>query len=278
LEGRGGVIGPELDKVGATRSPEWLKKHFRNPAAVSVGSGMPPVQASENEIEALTIYMLGLTGEKLSAYYVSTKTIPGPHVGHRLFQEKGCIGCHSVGGTGGNVGPPLDEVAKRRTPEWIIEHFRNPQAVTPGTVMPRFDLTEPEIRALTEFLLSLSDPTVVGFIKPPPLVSPTERGKAVYKKYGCNGCHGKDGEGGIPNPNAKTAQQVPGLKYVGEGYNKQELRERILNGQREIIAMDKTKPPPPLYMPPWHGKIAEGELEDLIAYLFSLMPEEDVGF
>ena len=35
LHGVGGVIGPELDTVGATRSPEWLAKHFKTPAAVT---------------------------------------------------------------------------------------------------------------------------------------------------------------------------------------------------------------------------------------------------
>jgi hypothetical protein len=43
--------------------------------------------------------------------------------------------------------------------------------------------------------------------------------------------------------------------------------------------MDPKKPPAPLYMPPWRGKIAQGELDDLIAYLISLMPKgEKVEF
>jgi hypothetical protein len=43
--------------------------------------------------------------------------------------------------------------------------------------------------------------------------------------------------------------------------------------------MDLKKPPAPLYMPPWRGKIAEGELNDLVAYLNSLLPKgEKVDF
>ncbi|MGH7967790.1 MAG: hypothetical protein ACREIC_03580, partial [Limisphaerales bacterium] len=79
--------------------------------------------------------------------------------------------------------------------------------------------------------------------------------------------------GGVPNPNAKTAQQVPGLLFVSEGYTVDELKKRILDGQREIPVMDPRKPPAPLYMPPWRGKIAEGELNDLAAYLNSLTPK-----
>jgi mono/diheme cytochrome c family protein len=221
------------------------------------------------------LYVLSFTGETMGAYYVSAKTIPGPVVGRRLFEEKGCLGCHSVGGKGGTIGPALDEVAKRRDSQWIITHFRNPQAVTPGSVMPRFDFTDQEIRALTEFLLSLSDPNVIGFLKIPALMNPIERGKVVFKKYGCAGCHGRDAAGGVPNPNAKTAQQVPGLKYVAEGYTKDEVKKRILNGQHEITPMDAKRPPPPLYMPAWRGKIQEGELNDLVEYVMSLLPKEE---
>jgi mono/diheme cytochrome c family protein len=273
LNGTGGVIGPELDGVGARRSPEWLGKHFHNPAAVTPGSPMPAVRLSDDDIDSLTMYMLSLTGERLSAYYVSMKTIPGIDAGKRLFQEKGCIGCHSLGGVGGKVGPALDEVGQRRSPEWIVAHFRNPQSVTPGSVMPQFNFSEHEIRALTEFLLSKSDPTVVGFLNIPSLMTPVARGKEVFKKYGCAGCHGPEGAGGVANPNAKTAEQVPGLKFVGDSYTKDELEKFIMNGQRSIVPMDPKRPTPPLYMPSWRDKIAEGEMDDLTQYLMSLLPK-----
>jgi mono/diheme cytochrome c family protein len=279
LHGVGGMIGPELDNVGASRSPEWLLKHFKNPTAVTPGSAMPPIQASDADLDDLTLYVLSFTGEPLSAYYVSMKTIPGPAAGRRLFEEKGCFGCHSIGGKGGDIGPALDQVAKRHEPQWIVAHFQNPQGVSPGTVMPQFNFTEQETRALTEFLLSLTDTNVVGFLRVPSAINPVERGRAVYKKYGCAGCHGGEAKGGVPNPNAKTAQQVPGLLYVSEGYTKDELKKRILDGQREIPLLDAKKPPAPLYMPPWRGKIAQGELNDLVAYLMSLLPKgEKVEF
>lgn len=273
LHGVGGVIGPELEKVGANRSPEWLLQHFKNPAAVTPGSSMPPIQASDSDLDALTLYVLSFTDDTLGAYYVSLKTIPGPTAGRRLFDEKGCIGCHSVGGKGGAIGPALDEVAKRHDPQWIIAHFKNPQAISPGTVMPQFNFAEQETRALTEFLLSLSDTNVIGFLKVPSTIGPLDRGKAVYRKYGCAGCHGADGKGGVPNPNAKTAEQVPGLQHVSEGYTKEELKKRIMDGQREIPSLDPKRPNPPLYMPPWRGKISEGETDDLITYLVSLTPK-----
>ena len=49
--------------------------------------------------------MLSQTGETTPGYYASMKVIPSAAEGQRLFQQKGCIGCHSVGGKGGTIGP-----------------------------------------------------------------------------------------------------------------------------------------------------------------------------
>jgi mono/diheme cytochrome c family protein len=273
----GGVIGPELDKIGTRRSPEWLKNHFLAPATVTAGSAMPPQKFSEPDLEAVTLFMLSQTGETAPGYYASMKVIPSAREGQRLFQQKGCIGCHAVAGKGGTVGPALDDVGLRRSPEWMVQHFREPQAVSPGTVMPQFSFTEGEARALTEFLLHLREQKVESNL--PSLMSPVERGREVFRKYGCAGCHGIDAKGGVPNPNAKTAELVPDLIRVAEGYTKDELKERILKGQREISALDPKRPPPPLYMPPWGGIINDAEADDLIAYLLSLKPGgEESGF
>ncbi len=191
LAGVGGNIGPELDKVGVRRSPEWLRTHFLTPSAVTPGSGMPPQKLSESDLEAITLYMLSQTGETAPGYYASMKVIPSAAQGQRLFQQKGCIGCHSVGGQGGKIGPILDDVGLRRTPEWMMQHFRDPQSVTPGSVMPKFGFTEAEARALTEFLMHLREYKVESNL--PALLSPVDRGHQVYRKYGCTGCHGQDG-------------------------------------------------------------------------------------
>jgi len=222
LGGVGGLTGPELDKVGARHSPEWLKEHFLSPATVTPGSAMPPQKFSEADLDAITLYMLSQVGETTPGYYASMKVIPSVAEGQRLFQQKGCIGCHSIAGKGGTTGPALDDVGLRRSPEWMIQHFREPQAVSPGTVMPQFGFTESEARALTAFLVHLREQTVA--LSLPAVMDPVERGHEVYHNYGCAGCHGPDGKGGVPNPNAKTAQLVPDLIHVADGYTKDELK------------------------------------------------------
>jgi len=277
LNGVGGIIGPELDKVGARRSPDWLKKHFLSPASVTPGSGMPPQKFSPPDLEAITLFMLSQTGDSAPGYYSSMKVIPSTSEGQRLFEQKGCIGCHSIGGKGGKIGPALDDVGLRRSSQWMIQHFRDPQVVSPGTVMPRFGFTEAEARALTDFLLGLRNQKVA--LSLPSLMGPVERGREVFRKYGCAGCHGLNGKGGVPNPNAKTAQQVPGLTYVADGYTTNELKAFIMKGQHEITSLNPKLPPPPLYMPSWGATIKDAELNDLVAYLMSLKPKgENLGF
>ena len=277
LGGVGGNLGPELDKVGARRSPDWLKQHFVDPSAVTPNSGMPPQKFAAPDLDAIVLFMLSQTGANLPGFYASMKVIPSASEGRRLFQLKGCIACHTVGGQGGKIGPALDDVGLRRTPEWMMQHFRDPQSVTPGSVMPRFGFTEAEARALTDFLVHLRDQQVALSI--PALMAPVDRGREVFRKYGCAGCHGPEGKGGVPNPNAKTAQQVPPINYVADSYTKPELKKVIVTGRRQIDALDPKRAAPPLYMPAWGSTIKDAEVDDLVAYLFSLKPKgEDLGF
>lgn len=275
LDGVGGVIGPDLTTVARAggRTPEWLMAHFRNPQEVVPNSAMPRLDLDESEVEALTMYLLSRTDERFGAYFLSQRFVPTAETGQELFEEKGCVGCHTVKGIGGNVGPALDDVAKRHDAEWLFQHFKDPRALMPSTVMPMFDFTDGEAKALTLFVLSLKEdsdyrPADIGALQ-----SPEERGRELFKRFGCIGCHGPGAEGGIANPNSATAGVVPGLRYVAEGYTADELAQRILNGQLEIPREDPAGQRPPLYMPAWRGIVTEAQVRDLTAYLFSLMPE-----
>jgi cbb3-type cytochrome oxidase cytochrome c subunit len=62
-----------------------------------------------------------------------------------------------VAGQGFAVGPPLNHVGTRhRDLNWQIQHLKDPAGVTRGSTMPPYkQLSDPDLKALAEFLLSL---------------------------------------------------------------------------------------------------------------------------
>jgi hypothetical protein len=69
-------------------------------------------------------------------------------------QREGCFECHTLHGHGGNIGPELGiERTRKRSHEWLIGHFRDPQTYSPGSVMPALrGLTSDQLEILTRFL------------------------------------------------------------------------------------------------------------------------------
>jgi cytochrome c1 len=85
--------------------------------------------------------------------------------GKALFTAKACNGCHSITGliNGGTTGPNLWSFSTREriagtipnTPENVWKWLANPQAMKPGTGMPRLPLTAQDLDDLTAFLETL---------------------------------------------------------------------------------------------------------------------------
>jgi mono/diheme cytochrome c family protein len=224
-----------------------------------------------------------------------------------LFKEKGCIGCHTVHGEGMLVGPELDETFQKGPDQfdfryvrgdqtvtnWVIDHFRDPQRVVPGypalgipeSAMPNYHFTEEEITLLTALVLSFSSekgreefPIPARFkvpAKPRPkatYANAVEYGRALFQEFGCVGCHGPEGIGGVYNKNMDLGEEVPSLVYVAQGYSRQELKEIIRQGRFPGRA-DRHGPSPALWMPAWGEKLSDEQVEALVEYLLSLSPE-----
>jgi cbb3-type cytochrome oxidase cytochrome c subunit len=82
--------------------------------------------------------------------------------GQDLFAIKGCAGCHKLNGIGGELGPDLSNEGNILIHDaaWHGRHFKNPQSVAPGSSMPNMSLSDPEIEALTAYMLSLKNPNI----------------------------------------------------------------------------------------------------------------------
>ena len=75
--------------------------------------------------------------------------------GKSLYEQLGCGGCHRIRGVGSAVGPDLSYVGDARDRDWLIRHFKDPQAVVPGSIMPAVNAPEEDLDALTAYMLSL---------------------------------------------------------------------------------------------------------------------------
>jgi cytochrome c oxidase subunit 2 len=86
--------------------------------------------------------------------------------GAQIFQQRTCINCHAIAGTGSSAraGPDLSHLASRETlgagvitntPENLRRWLADPQAVKPGNHMPSLRLTDAELNALVAYLETL---------------------------------------------------------------------------------------------------------------------------
>ena len=77
--------------------------------------------------------------------------------GGEAFNEYGCIGCHRIGGTGGELGPDLSRAGFMLQPQFIYRWIRNPQSFKPDTRMPNLGLPEEDALAVALYLSTLKD-------------------------------------------------------------------------------------------------------------------------
>jgi cytochrome c2 len=89
-----------------------------------------------------------------------------PDAGVALIQKFGCGTCHTIPGVAdadGQVGPPLNAIAKRvylagklrNTPGNMVRWLKDPQAVVPGNAMPNMGISQHQARDIAAYLYTL---------------------------------------------------------------------------------------------------------------------------
>ena len=145
-------VGPNLATAREHKNAAWMIKHFKNPNQVVPGSNMPPILLSDAKLNALAAFLLKLSPENADA----TASVPDDLVhGAQLYEAQGCGNCHMVNGIGAKLGPPLNGVGTRRSKEWIEQHFANPAAMSPGSIMPPSQFSPADMQAIVNYLFSL---------------------------------------------------------------------------------------------------------------------------
>ncbi len=202
----GGMEGPDLSRVGiAGYDADWYAKHSAKSEKAAAG----PWKTSFAQTGAGDL-------ELLRAYLATRTAAPALVEAKSTFLSFGCLGCHRVGGVGGDEGPDLTRAGEKdpgqadftHVPEghrldgWIAEHFRSPAAVTAGSQMPPVAASEKDIDRLTMFVLSLRRGDLPGVYTPVDRMKAARFGQREFATDGatlfgafCSGCHGPEGQG-----------------------------------------------------------------------------------
>lgn len=132
-------------------------------------------------------------------YYFNYFDRPGDLIeGEKLFQEKGCSSCHSVGEDSVKNKISLDEYGKYISPSFLVTGLWNhsPEILSG---MKRMGIKQPEFkgRELSHLLAyvrgaALNQKGEVVYAEP----GSPKKGKDIFKQKKCNGCHAIWGEGG----------------------------------------------------------------------------------
>ena len=102
------------------------------------------------------LVVFGLLGVSIRELYAVPRVDPAVGRGKALYAQFGCAGCHRIHGEGGAVAPDLSFAGDVRPDrDWHLRHFRDPQAVSPGSFMPKFPLSDQQLNDFTSYMLSL---------------------------------------------------------------------------------------------------------------------------
>ena len=273
----GGTVGPKLDQVGDRRTQEWLTRWLRDPNEVKNGTRMPNFQFSEAELAEIVSVLREMKGDVGSAAVLANNSLSAVGKGEQVFAQKDCSACHRIGSEGRFVGPNLTWLSIRKSATWEHEWLQDPPAYKPDTFMPNFNLSTGEVGALVSYLETLrgqrNDEAKrwewnVAFILDS---RPREIGELVYRRFGCDGCHGEKGVGGHKNINTAD-EMMPRLTTVARDKTKEEIVEIILSGS-EVAKLDPAGPAP-LSHPAWSGAMTEPEADYVYEYLVSIAPKK----
>lgn len=111
----------------------------------------------------------------------------------QIVYESGCFGCHEIKGYGEapKIGPPLNNLTAKTTPEWIFSWVRNPKEYNPHTRMPNFEFNEEQAEAITAYLVKIGNESEYRTMRTRGTYAggSVTAGKKLFESVGCQACH-----------------------------------------------------------------------------------------
>jgi mono/diheme cytochrome c family protein len=161
FNGYGGTLAPDLSHEGSRAQRQWIINYLKNPGTLrpTLIVRMPQFNMSDQDANTIADYLkTALQSPDVDPSSANPKdfTPQMASLGKQLYEVKyQCQSCHTIGSSGGYVGPALSNVGNWVTPAWVEAWLRNPQALDPEAIEPRREFTPQEVQALTAYLLTL---------------------------------------------------------------------------------------------------------------------------
>ncbi len=164
--GFGVYYAPDVTKVHKRIGTEGIKQVVLQPEVVFKDSfrKMPNLGVTEQEATDLAAFLEWVSKidnhdwppqdseERMSAAERRATGGAGLSRGAAAFQQN-CIGCHSIGGAGGSIGPALDTIGATYDAATVAAYIAEPTSVDPQSTMPpQTTVSDDDRSAIGEFL------------------------------------------------------------------------------------------------------------------------------
>jgi mono/diheme cytochrome c family protein len=212
--GVGGVAGPDLGQ-GILKRPLLdiagvMWNHSPGMAHVFQEQQAVRPQFKPAEMASLLSFL----------YYLGSLDPPGDAAaGARLFREKQCQTCHSLGGKGGTHGPKLDGYSRYASPAYLTASLWNHGKAMAG-VMEALRVARPtfeknDIPDLLAYIRSAGGGVERVYVQP----GNPQRGEKLFRVKRCAECHSVDGRGSKVGPNLQTTLKGSLMTIAGGMWN-----------------------------------------------------------
>ena len=203
-----------LSGMGSKRTLFSLKTYLKDPTEYDSSGRMPSLFLTDDEAHQLAAFLVQSRNTEFE------QTIPegsagDPARGKALVQTSGCIACHALY----DSQPLLDEL--RSPPVVELSLGQGCLLPEPPSHLPRYDFTDSERKAITEFLQSRK-------VAPDVSRAPIHTLRRRVHQLRCTACHHLDGLG----PKVSLPERVPPLTDVGTKLRTDWLRKVLLEGVR----------------------------------------------
>ena len=181
---------------------------------------MPNFEFNQNEVDAITMLIMGLTNEKvpIEAQRNLSAREEVAEKGKWLVVEKNCVACHKIDGWGGEIStviteqgmapPLLYHEGEKVQSDWLFAFLKNPGHIRPwlNVRMPNFRLSDEETNTLVQYFNASSD--VGPFQTTPDMAVHLSEGDSLFKSFQCSLCHVV---GGVVPAGKASADLAPDL-------------------------------------------------------------------